>query len=81
MSTRRIIKYLVRYNVALAQTFLSSTLKTERKSTLDHIVRMDTFVRKGFAIEEKMISIFFYMKKAYDKTWRYGIMRDIHEAG
>ena len=27
------------------------------------------------------ISIFFYMEKAYDKTWRYGIMRDIHGAG
>ena len=48
---------------------------------LDHLVRMDTFVRKGFAVEEKTVSIFFYMEKAYDKTWRYGIMRDIHEAG
>ena len=42
---------------------------------------MDTFVRKGFACDEKMISIFFDMEKAYDKTWRYGIMRDLHRAG
>ena len=51
------------------------------KSTLDHLVRMDTFVRIRFAGEAKTISIFFYMEKAYDKTWRYGIMRDIHQAG
>ena len=47
----------------------------------DHLIRMDTFIRKGFAIEEKVISIFFDMEKAYDKTWRYGIMRGIAEEG
>ena len=47
----------------------------------DHLIRMDTFIRKGFANEEKVISIFFDMVKAYDKTWRYGIMRDLYEAG
>ena len=48
---------------------------------LDHLVRMDTFVWNGFAGEEKTISIFFDMEKAYYKTWRYSIMRDIDEAG
>ena len=38
-------------------------------------------MRRGFAKDEKIISIFFDMKKAYDKTWRYGIMRDLHAAG
>ena len=47
----------------------------------DHLIRMDTFMRKGFANEEKVISIFFDLEKAYDKTRRYGIMRDLHEAG
>ena len=51
------------------------------KSTLDHLVRVDTFVRSGLAGEEKTISILFDVVKAYDKTWRYGIMRDMHEAG
>ena len=49
------------------------------KSTIDHLVRMDTCVRRGFAKDEKIISIFFDMEKAYDKTWRYGIMHDLHE--
>ena len=38
------------------------------KSTGDHLLRIDTFVRKGFACDEKIISIFFDMEKAYDKT-------------
>ena len=50
------------------------------RSTADHLIRMDTFIRKVLANAE-VISIFFDMEKAYDKTWRYGIMRDLHEAG
>ena len=23
--------------------------------------------------------IFFYLKKAYDTTWKYGIMKDLHD--
>ena len=38
-------------------------------------------MRRGFAKDEKIISIFFYMETAYDKTWRYEIMRDLHSAG
>ena len=38
------------------------------RSTADHPIRMYTFIRKGFANEEKVISIFFDMEKAYDKT-------------
>ena len=43
------------------------------RSTADHLIRMDTLIRKGFANEEKVISIFIDMEKAYDKTWRYQI--------
>ena len=39
------------------------------RSTADHLIRIDTFIRKGFANEEKVISIFFDMEKTYDKTW------------
>ena len=39
------------------------------KSTIDHLVRMDTFVRRAFSKDENIISIF-DMEKAYDKTWR-----------
>ena len=36
------------------------------KSMIDYLVRMDTFVRRGFAKDEKIISILFDMEKAYE---------------
>ena len=33
------------------------------RSTADHLIRMDTIIRKGFANEEKIISIFSDMEK------------------
>ena len=32
-------------------------------------------------MRQRLYLFFFYMEKAYDKTWRYGIMWDIHQAG
>lgn len=51
------------------------------RSTVDHMVRLDTFVRKAFANGENVISVFFDMEKAYDKTWRYGILNDLRVLG
>ena len=28
-----------------------------------------------------MLAISFYLEKAYDTTWKHGIMRDLHDAG
>ena len=28
-----------------------------------------------------MVSVYFDLEKAYDTTWRYGVMKDLHEAG
>ncbi len=27
------------------------------------------------------MAVFFYLEKAYDTTWKYGIMKDIHDCG
>ena len=51
------------------------------KSTLDHLVRMESAVRNAFVLGEHQVSIFFDMEKAYDMTWRFGIMRDLHDLG
>jgi len=51
------------------------------RSTLDHLVRLESEVRRGFVRNEHVISIFFDLEKAYDMTWRYGILADMHEAG
>ena len=53
----------------------------KRKSTLDHLVRLESFIRDAFLNKQEVVSIFFDLEKAYDTTWKYGILRDLHEAG
>ena len=49
--------------------------------TIDHLLSLEATVRKAQANSEHVVSIFFDMEKAYDLTWRHGILMDIHEAG
>ena len=48
---------------------------------MDNLVRLESEVRKAFAMGEYMLSVFFDLEKAYDITWRYGIIQDMHETG
>ena len=51
------------------------------RSTIDHLVRLETAIRNAYANNEHLISIFFDIEKAYDTTWRYGILKDLHNLG
>ena len=53
----------------------------KRKSTIDHLVRLESFIRGAFLNKQEVVSIFFDLEKAYDTTWKYGILKDLHEAG
>ena len=53
----------------------------KRRSTSDHLVRLDTFIRESFIQKQHVISVFFDLEKAYDTTWKHGIMKDLHDAG
>jgi hypothetical protein len=44
-------------------------------------VRLETWIREGLANKEDVVVIFFYLEKAYDTTWRYGILLDLFNAG
>ena len=46
---------------------------------MDHLVRFETFVREGFLNGEHVVSIFFDLEKAYGTTWKYGIMKNLHD--
>ena len=41
---------------------------------MDHLVR---FVREGPLKGEHVVSIFFDIEKAYETTWKYGIIKDL----
>jgi len=42
---------------------------------------MEIFVREAFVNKQHTVAIFFYLKKAYNTTWKYGIMRNLFDAG
>ena len=59
---------------------VQSGFRSER-STNNNLVRLETFFRDANVKKEHVVAVFFYLEKAYDTTWKYGILRDIHELG
>ena len=59
---------------------VQSGFRSER-STNDNLVRLETFVRDAFVKKEHVVAVFFDLEKAYDTTWKYGILLDLHELG
>ena len=51
------------------------------RSTNDHLIRLETFIRDAFVNREHVVSVFFDLEKAYDTTWRYSILKDLHDLG
>ena len=51
------------------------------RSTTDHLVRFETFIREAWAEDKHVVAIFFDLEKAYDTTWKHGILRKLHELG
>ena len=51
-----------------------------QRSTNDHLVRLETFIREAYIKKEHLVSVFFDLEKAYDTTWKYGIMKDVHDS-
>ena len=51
------------------------------RSTTDHLVRLESFIRKGFANNEHVVAVFFDLEKAYDTTWKFGILKDLKKLG
>lgn len=50
-------------------------------STTDHLVRLENTVREAFLHKQHCLAVFFDLEKAYDTTWRFGILRDLGELG
>ena len=50
-------------------------------TTLDHLVRFETFIRNAFVKKEHVLTIFFDLEKAYDTTWKHGILADLWDLG
>ena len=53
----------------------------KNRSTIDHLVRLESFIREAFAAGEHLVAVFFDLEKAFDTTWKHGILKDLHGLG
>ena len=51
------------------------------RSTTDVLVRLDSDIKLAFARKQHTIVVFFDLQKAYDTTWRQGILHRLHALG
>jgi ribonuclease HI len=70
--------YFLERNGIFAET--QSGFRSQR-STVDQLVRVETWVREGLVNREHVVVVFFDLEKAYDTAWRKGILLDLHKAG
>ena len=75
MVNTRLIWYLEKFN------YLSPAQCGFRRmhSTVDVLVRMESSICQAFASRQHHITVFFDLEKAYDTTWRYGILKILYE--
>ena len=77
MISKRLVWYLESNDLISP---IQSGFRSER-STNDHLIRLETFIRDAFVNREHVVSVFCDLEKAYDTTWRYGILKDLHDLG
>ncbi|GBO43134.1 putative RNA-directed DNA polymerase from transposon X-element [Araneus ventricosus] len=76
MINRRLTHFLETKN--LLSPFQSGFRKG--RSTLDNILALETDIRLAFLQRKHLVAIYFDIEKAYDRTWRYGILQDLYDS-
>ena len=77
MVNNRLVYYLEQHNVI---TEYQSGFRKQRCTT-EQMIRLDTWVRERLANGQHVVAVFFDLEKAYDTTWKYGILCDLFKAG
>ncbi|GBN05618.1 hypothetical protein AVEN_191560-1 [Araneus ventricosus] len=70
MVNRRLVYYL-EHNKVLSP--FKSGFRPGR-CTIDNLLALETDIRTTFLKRQHLVAIFFDKEKAYDRTWRYGIL-------
>ena len=48
---------------------------------MDHVVKLETSIREANIQKQHLIAVFFDLEKAYESTWKFRIMKDLHRLG
>jgi len=51
----------------------------KNRSTIDHLVHFESLLREASIKNLHTVAIFFDIEKAYDTTWKYGILQDLQD--
>ncbi|GBM04979.1 putative RNA-directed DNA polymerase from transposon X-element [Araneus ventricosus] len=74
---RRLVHYLETNNIIHPH---QSGFRKGR-CTLDNLLSLETDIRLAFLQKKHLVAIFFDIEKAYDRTWRHGILSDLYAFG
>ena len=55
--------------------WLNNSGYRSNRSTVDHLVRLETFIRDAFIHNQHLVAVFFDLQKAYNTSWKYGILK------
>jgi hypothetical protein len=48
------------------------------RSAVDHLISLKRQIQICFVLRQQLVTVFFDLEKAYDTTWRFGILRARH---
>ena len=77
MVNRRLIWFIESNNLF---TNFQCGFKSQR-STMDHGVRLEISIREAIIQKQHLLAIFSDLEKAYETSWRHGIMNDLLNMG
>ena len=77
MVNDRLVWYLEKNGLLAKQQFGYRA----NRSTVDHLIRLETFICDAFIQSQHLVAVLFDLQKAYDTTWKHGIQQDLHDMG
>ncbi|GFY29834.1 probable RNA-directed DNA polymerase from transposon BS [Trichonephila clavipes] len=81
VATDPLIYHPIAMTSCFCKTFERMSGFRKGRSTLDNIVYLESQIRDAFVRRNHLVSLFFDIEKAYDRTWRYGILRNLYDFG
>ena len=53
----------------------------KHRPTLDHLLTLDTAIRKAFKERQHLCAVFFDVEKAFETAWHHGMLSKLHDHG
>ena len=48
---------------------------------IDPLTKLESYIREAFIRGKHITAVFFDLEKPYDITWKFGIIKDLHDFG